>query len=391
MQTKDTNYQQIMKDNKCCVIIPTYNNASTIQQVIDDVALYCADIFVVNDGCTDNTVHLLSVNEKVQLIGYKENKGKGYALRYAFKMLLQKGFKYAISIDADGQHYASDLPKFIKKLEEQEEEALILGSRMLKNKGQAKASSFANKFANFWLKIETGISLSDSQSGYRLYPLEPIANRKWFSDKYEFELEVLVRSIWKGIPIEEIDIDVYYAPEGERVSHFRPFWDFFRISVLNTVLVTLALLYFRPLLLIRKYRKKGLKQTFKEELAKKENTNIMLAASLGFGLFMGVFPVWGYQLLLGFTIAHLLKLNKVIFFIAANISLPPLIPLILYLSVAIGAFLMGEEIMVFSLDFTWEVAKQNLYQYLLGAVSLSFILGLLGFGVFYVVLNRIRK
>jgi len=403
MQDIESNiYKQRFKANNCCVIIPTYNNSKSIIKIIKDVGEYCADIFVVNDGSTDETCRLISENfSSINLhdVSYIKNKGKGFALRTGFKAAYLKGFKYAITIDADGQHYASDLIKFLDALEKklslvtdsENHGTIIIGSRNLQNKGQSKSSNFANNFSNFWFKLETGKRISDTQSGYRLYFLESIVYRKWFSNKYEFELEILVRSSWKGIAIEEIPIDVYYAPVTERVTHFRPFLDFFRISVLNTVLVFLALLYFRPLLAYTKFKKKGLRDSLKKEFSKKEYSNFMLSASVGFGLFMGVFPIWGYQLILGLTLAHLMKLNKVIFFISANISIPPMIPIILYSSLSIGSLLLGNHINFFTSNINWEFIKQNLMQYIIGAVSLSFILGLIGTGVTYLILNRIRK
>jgi hypothetical protein len=94
--------------------------------------------------------------------------------------------------------------------------------------------------------------LEDTQSGYRLYPLEAI-NLRWpITPRYEAELELLVFSAWRGVPVVSVPVRVYYPPEGERVSHFRPFWDFFRISVLNTILCLVAIVYGWPSRLIHK-------------------------------------------------------------------------------------------------------------------------------------------
>ena len=160
-------------DLKACVIIPTYNNAATLAKVIEDVAQYTNHIIVVNDGSTDNTVEIVNQFPAVQFISYTQNVGKGWVLRKAFRYAIDKGYKYAISIDSDGQHFAKDLCAFINKLEE-EPNAVIIGAR---NMGQASVpggSSFGNKFSNFWFKVETGITSPDTQSGYRLYPLEPL-------------------------------------------------------------------------------------------------------------------------------------------------------------------------------------------------------------------------
>jgi hypothetical protein len=107
-------------------------------------------------------------------------------------------------------------------------------------------SSFGNKFSNFWFWVETGLKMPDTQSGYRLYPVRQMKDIRFFTQKYEFEIEVLVRSSWKGIRIDTVPVNVFYPSKEERISHFRPFRDFGRISVLNTVLVTIAFLYIKP-------------------------------------------------------------------------------------------------------------------------------------------------
>ncbi|MFM6926726.1 MAG: glycosyltransferase family 2 protein [Ferruginibacter sp.] len=101
---------------KVCVIIPTYNNSATLAKVIEDVAQYSRHIIVINDGSTDNTVAIVQAFPGVQFISYTPNAGKGWALRTAFKYAVEKGYKYAITIDSDGQHFAKDLPAFISML-----------------------------------------------------------------------------------------------------------------------------------------------------------------------------------------------------------------------------------------------------------------------------------
>src|SRR5690606_35617176 len=146
---------------------------------------------------------------------------------------------------SDGQHYPSDLVKFLDQLEETPG-ALIVGGRNLNQENVPTKSSFGNRFSNFWFWVNTGISLPDTQSGYRCYPLKSLALQHYFTKKYEFEIEVMVRASWSGVPVLSIPVSVYYPTAEERVSHFRPFKDFSRISVLNTFLVLVALLWIKP-------------------------------------------------------------------------------------------------------------------------------------------------
>ena len=119
-------------------------------------------------------------------------------------------------------------------------------------------SSFGNKFSNFWFNLETDIKLPDTQSGYRVYPVKAMENINFFTRKFEFEIEVIVRAAWAGIDVMAIPVKVYYPPAGERVSHFRPFNDFTRISILNTVLVFLTFFWIKPRNFYRSIKKKTL-------------------------------------------------------------------------------------------------------------------------------------
>jgi glycosyltransferase involved in cell wall biosynthesis len=235
---------------KVCVIIPTYNNSATLAEVITDVSQYSNNIIVVNDGSTDSTEVIAKSFSQVQLISYSNNVGKGWALRKAFIYAIEHNYKFAITIDSDGQHFAKDLPAFIDKLESVQD-AIIIGSRNMDQATVPGKSSFGNKFSNFWFKVETGITSPDTQSGFRAYPLELLKDIHFFTKKYEFEIEVLVRAVWKGVNIETIPVTVYYAPKEVRISHFRPFKDFTRISILNTILVIITFLYIKPRNLLR--------------------------------------------------------------------------------------------------------------------------------------------
>lgn len=228
---------------KICVIIPTYNNATTIRRVIEDVEKYCSSIIVVNDGSTDDTAAILqSIPSPIEVVSYPDNRGKGYALVTGFKKAKALGYTHAITIDADGQHFADDIPCFIEGLKHNPE-GFIVGCRNLTEENMPRQNTFANRFSNFWFRLQTGINLPDTQSGYRLYTLSSLKGLNLITSRYESELELLVYAAWAGVDITSVNVKVYYPPAEERVSHFRPIYDFFRISVLNTVLCLGALLY----------------------------------------------------------------------------------------------------------------------------------------------------
>jgi glycosyltransferase involved in cell wall biosynthesis len=243
------------KTSKICVVMPTYNNAGTLRDVVERILKFHNDVIVVNDGCTDTSADILaSFGEQIRVVDYGKNRGKGYALKKGFEKAKELEFDYAITIDSDGQHFPEDIPLFINALE-QHPDALIVGSRNLNEANMPGKNTFANKFSNFWFKIQTGVKLPDTQTGFRLYPLKNLPNLKLLTSRYEAELELLVGAAWRGVDIIPIKINVFYPKAEERVSHFRPFWDFFRISVLNTFLCILAVVYGLPSRLIRRARR----------------------------------------------------------------------------------------------------------------------------------------
>lgn len=245
---------EILNLKKVCVIVPTYNNHKTLKRVIDGVLNYTNKIIVVNDGSTDTTSEILKSYASIIPIHIEKNQGKGNALQAGFKKALENGFHYAITIDSDGQHFPDDIPTFLEELSKSDSNILLIGSRNMNQEGVPKKSSFGNKFSNFWFWFETGIKLEDTQSGYRLYPLLHLPKR-YFTKKFEFEIEVIVRAAWKGTLVKNIPVKILYDPE-ERVTHFRPFKDFTRISILNTILVVITLLYIKPRDFFRNFKKK---------------------------------------------------------------------------------------------------------------------------------------
>lgn len=387
-----TRIKQQFSDLKCCVIIPTYNNDKTLETVILNVQNYTDDIIIVNDGSTDSTSEILDQYGYLHILNHRQNRGKGLALRTGFAFAISKGFRYAITIDSDGQHFPADLPEFVIWIEK-DPDSLIVGARNMSQSGVPGTSSFGHKFSIFWFRVETGLKIPDVQSGFRLYPLDKIKEIRFYSTKFEFEIEVLVRAAWKGIKILSIPVNVYYAPKEERVTHFRKFRDFTRASVLNTILVFMALFWFRPLLLFRDLRKKSIKQFIKEYVIDSNDSNTKLALSVAVGLFIGVTPIWGWQMMLAFGIAHILKLNKFVTLAAANISLPPLIPLILFLSYFSGGLVLGlgSSHLNWHAGLTFEWIKHNFLQYIIGSFILGFCLALVfGFASF-VLLRMFRS
>ena len=227
------------------VIIPTYNNAGTLRDVLERTLAQGIPVVVADDGCTDNTREILAGFKDVTVIAHPKNLGKGAALKTAFRWALENGYSYAVTIDSDGQHYPEDIPLLIK---EKGENTLVVGSRT--TRGANAGGSFANRFSNFWFTAYTGIRLTDTQTGFRLYPLRDLPSMKVVGNRYEAELSLLLFSAWKGLRLVPVQVRVNYP--RDRVTHFRPFQDFMRITLVNIIGLPLALLYGWPRILLRK-------------------------------------------------------------------------------------------------------------------------------------------
>ncbi len=227
-----------------CAVIPTYNNGGTVAEVVRRVLQQGLPVIVVDDGSTDGTQDALKGLD-IKILRHSQNRGKGIALRTGLEEARRLGYRQALTIDADGQHDPSDIPALVAAAAPR---TLVVGSRNIAAEGMSSGSTFANRFSNFWFTLQTAHKLPDTQTGFRIYPLEDLPSLKLLTARYEAELTLLVFSAWKGLKLVPVPVKVYY-PE-DRVSHFRPFADFFRISVLNTVLCVLALLYGYPRMLI---------------------------------------------------------------------------------------------------------------------------------------------
>lgn len=381
----DNSISEAFIRNKCCIIIPTYNNDGTLGSVINEILNYTDGIIVVNDGANDKTSEILDSFPGIIRVDFIKNRGKGFALREGFKKALNLGYDYAISIDSDEQHEPSDLPEFIDILEK-EPGSLVVGARNMSQEGIPGKSSFGHRFSNFWYRVETGIKLPDTQSGYRLYPIKELSKMKFITRRFEFEIEVLVRAAWKGIPVKSIPIQVNYAPVETRVSHFRPFVDFFRISILNSILVLLAFLYFLPVMYFRDFSY----QKFKNLIGSGEPIP-KLATAIGFGVFMGIVPIWGYQMILAAFLAHIFRLNKPLVILTSNISIPPMIPLIIWGSFQAGKLFVASPVnIVLDGSINLENIKIAAFQYISGSLVLALAAGILAGSLAYVFL-LIRK
>jgi glycosyltransferase involved in cell wall biosynthesis len=358
---------------------------------------YSADVIVVNDGATDSTSEILKgFGNKITLLSYSPNKGKGMALRTGIRHAQEKGFRYAVTIDSDGQHFADDISTFIEKIEEHPD-SLIVGARNLNQENMPKKNTFGNKFSNFWFHFQTGINLPDTQSGFRLYPIEKMKGALYFTTKYEFEIEVMVKAAWRGVRVLSVPINVFYAEGDKRITHFRPGKDFTRISILNTYLTILALLWYKPLRIFKGMTIKNIKAFLHKHFLDEKESVMKKSIGVAFGVFMGIVPIWGYQFVSALVLAHFMKLNKAIVGLAAQISVPPMIPFLIFGSLKTGQFVLGNDMKsIFNEDINsvseiWEAMKLHLVEYLVGSVVFAVVMAVVLGIATYIILTIIGR
>lgn len=375
---------------KIAVLIPTYNNASVLRAVLEDVKKHLRDelIIVVNDGSTDNTELILKKISGIEVLSYKNNCGKGIALQRGFNKAKELGVTNVITFDGDGQHLAEDLPTFIEKTKK-EPSKLFVGHRIIpydKGVEPPSRSSIGRKFGNFWYKFITRISLNDTQCGFRSYPLAKVLAIKSKRKKYEYEQELLIKMAWNGVPVEELDIHIYYQPEGESMSHFRPFRDFVHISRVNSRYAFIRVV--NPFLFLdapgNTWREK-IRALVKHEL--RGNVSPRYAAlSVALGVFFGLSPIHGFQVVSAMGLAIVFGLNKPLTFLGVSISSAPMLPFIIALEVAVGKLFVPQYL--FAMDTKFSKALYGGSVFCVGALIIAVIGSICAYAILYPILKR---
>ncbi len=367
---------------KIFVVVPVYNHAATLRQVVEGVLVHHSQVLVVDDGSTDGGADTVA-DLPVEVLRYPCNRGKGAALQAAAEWGIARELTHMISLDADGQHDPDDLPKFIAAIEDAPR-ALIVGQRNFEQDSIPASSRFGRKFSNFWLRLQTGSQLKDSQSGFRAYPLFIFQQLNFWTQRYNFEIEVLVRSAWAGVELRDIDIAVHYPPADERVSHFRGFMDNLRLTILNTHLTMRSVVPWphrkviegtveeaervKAVSVIHPLR--SIRQLLKENSSPKQ-----LAVAASVGILLGTLPLLFCHTIAILFVCGFFRLNKVAAVSASQLCMPPLVPA---LCIEVGYYLRnGRWLTDFSLETLGYQAVQRFYEWFLGSLLVAPILALI--------------
>ena len=380
-----------MNPDSVYAVIPVYNNAETVRDIAERTLKILPHVLLVDDGSTDIDLKPFCEERGIEFLRHAVNQGKGAALRDALNYLAMKPeVAYMIALDADGQHYPEDIPLFYPLMEENDW-TVIVGCRDFSGENIPDSSKFGREFSNFWIRLETGIRVEDSQSGFRAYPVRYLSKLRFLSTHYNFEAEILTRAAWGNLEIRNLPVRVHYPPREKRVSHFKPFRDNFRLSCIHFHLVALRLLPFPKQKLREKKREWSIfrPRELLTMLLKENAEPAGLGVSAGVGSFLAVLPLPACHIIVILYVTERLHLNKIMALAIQNLYMPPLSP---FLCIELGYFLRyGHWLTELSFRTCAQELHLRLWEWLLGSLILAPFWGIVsGFAVWFIasLLNR---
>ena len=382
---------------KIACVIPHYNHAATVLEVAAGARRYLADVRVVDDGSTETPPDFERrlAELGVSLIRHDRNRGKGAALLTAARSLAADGVDSMIVLDADGQHDPAQLPRFVAAMEA-DPEAVVVGCRDFEHAANVPGSSrFGRAFSNFWCRLETGVACRDTQSGFRAYPVAGLTRLHFFCSRYNFEIEALVKLLWSRYHLVEVDIPVFYDVPERRISHFDPWRDNLRLTLLHTSLVLRQILPIPHRRLVapppRPYHWRDLLHPlrFLGRLLRENADPAGLAASAAVGTFLAVLPLVGVHMAIILYVCIRLNLNKVMALAIQNLFMPPLSP---FLCIEVGYFLRrGAWWTDFTLERCVGEIHHRLYEWLLGSLLLAPAFALIAWLAVYAAARFVQR
>ncbi|MFH1226475.1 MAG: DUF2062 domain-containing protein [Planctomycetota bacterium] len=378
--------------NQIWCAIPVFNNKDTVKNVAIGCQSAIRNVVVVDDGSTDTDITSLLSDLDIVILKHRQNLGKGQAIITAARYIESQGGRYMITIDADGQHLPNDIEKFIPLIEKNNSD-IIIGCRNFNTDNVPGKSRFGKKFANFWLRVETGLEIEDCQSGFRAYPVKYLNQLNFKGSHFDFETEVLAKAAWAGLQLKTVPISVVYPKPQDRISHFKPFKDNLRISLMHTNLVLRRLLPFKHKKLIETKSKINLKTLLHPvKLLKRllhENTTpegLAMAAMVGTSL--AVLPLLFVHTIVILYVATRLNLNKIVAVNVQHFFMPPFVPA---LCIEIGYFIRnGHWLTDISSRTIFTQFSSRLLEWLLGSLIVAPIAAII-IGILFYVLAKIVK
>jgi glycosyltransferase involved in cell wall biosynthesis len=402
------------------IVIPTYDNVASLRGVVEQALGTGIDVLVVDDGSTDGSAATIE-DSAAHCIGWPVNRGKGAAILAAAKWADEHGFSHIITVDADGQHDATEAPRLLEPLGAHPM-TIVIGHRTFDSETVPRSSRFGRSWSNLWIRISAGVTVGDSQSGFRAYPVAALREIGFTGKRYNFEIEVLVRGVWAGLRIASVPVSVRYDASTREASHFRPFVDNARISWTYTRLVTRN---FFPWPHLRRFNRVGdefhpsfshpiesLKELHRRVFGRpahaerlsirhplrsikllhvERTTPRQVALATMLGIFLGALPLLFVHTVVIIFCAGRLRLNRAIAFYASNLCAPVVPPFVPALSIEAGHYMrFGRFLLPADLNTKAELfqtlgreAHLRLWEWFLGSLVVGPLLAVVVGGLAY--------
>ena len=366
------------------VVAPTYDNARTLNAIVTGITQLGLHAFVVNDGSSDDTAAVLaqwSRDANVTVITHDVNRGKAAALMSGFAAAGRAGYTHAVTIDTDGQLDPRQIPALLD-VARGEPEAFVVGTRDATAADYPSRSRLGRRVSNLLVRLESGLRISDSQCGFRVYPLAMMRQLDCRAGRYGFETEILTRAAWAGRDVREAPVTCSYLPHGQRVSHFQPWRDSFRAVGMHARLASRALLdWVSPARAWRQLRR--------EEAGAHE-----MATGLAVGVFIANLPLYGVQTLLSLYAARRLRLHPLSVVAGSHLSTPPIGQLLVALAIGVGHWLLhGQWLATPQWESTWRgwarLFGQLMVEWSVGSVLVGAVMAAAAFVLSHALLRYV--
>ncbi len=212
--------------NKIAAVIPFFNENRTINQIVNNTLQYVDCVIAVDDGSTDDSSSNIPENKNITLLKFKENRGKGFALREGLSEGVKKGYTQLITIDADLQHNPDEIPSLLYELNNFD---IVIGNRLNNLVNMPLHRRMSNKITSFLLSMKTGQKIIDSQCGFRAYRSEVIKNINTIKNGFEAESEIIIKASRKGYKIGFTDISTIYGNEESKMTPVKTTFNFIKV------------------------------------------------------------------------------------------------------------------------------------------------------------------
>lgn len=214
--------------NNTIVVIPSYNEARTIGDIVGNIVEMGLTVLVIDDGSVDATERI-ALDAGAMVLRHRKNLGKGYSVRQGIRYVIEKtNFEWMIMMDGDGQHHTEDIP-ILMEASKDGDVNIVSGNRMMQTKSMPSMRYWTNRFTSLVISSMCHQKIPDTQCGYRLVRVEALKDMKLESYKYDIESEMLIQAARKNMKIRSVPIQTIY---GDETSEIHPILDTLRFFAL---------------------------------------------------------------------------------------------------------------------------------------------------------------